>query len=192
MTYVGELGYELHVPAEYAPGVYDELMAAGADLGVRPVGLRRDGRACGWRRATATSASTSTTPTTPLEAGLGVRRGVGQAGRLRRPRGAAAARALPARRAERVVSSFVDDPSVDLFGNEPVLLDGAWAGYVRAPPSGTPSAVRSRWRRCRCDDGVTGDWLRGHAFERMDARPAGEGQVQARAVPHPAPIAILA
>ena len=29
-TYVGELGWELYVPAEYAGGVYDALMEAGA------------------------------------------------------------------------------------------------------------------------------------------------------------------
>ena len=39
VTYVGELGWELHVPAEYGAGVYDDLMSAGADLGIRPVGL---------------------------------------------------------------------------------------------------------------------------------------------------------
>ena len=39
VTYVGELGYELHVPTEYAMGVYDDLMAVGSDLGIRPVGL---------------------------------------------------------------------------------------------------------------------------------------------------------
>ena len=39
VTYVGELGWELHVPTEYAAGVYDDLMSAGADLGIRPVGL---------------------------------------------------------------------------------------------------------------------------------------------------------
>ena len=37
-TYVGELGWELYVPAEYAGGVYDALMQAGADLGVRNAG----------------------------------------------------------------------------------------------------------------------------------------------------------
>ncbi len=39
VTYLGELGYELHVPTEYGAGVYDALMEAGAELGVRPVGL---------------------------------------------------------------------------------------------------------------------------------------------------------
>ena len=39
MTYLGELGYELHVPTEYGLLAYDTLMEAGRDLGVRPVGL---------------------------------------------------------------------------------------------------------------------------------------------------------
>lgn len=39
MTETGELGYELHVPVEYAAAVYEALMAAGADLGLRDFGL---------------------------------------------------------------------------------------------------------------------------------------------------------
>ncbi|MGE3228316.1 MAG: FAD-dependent oxidoreductase [Hyphomicrobium sp.] len=38
--YVGELGYELHVPTEYAAGLYETLMAAGADHGIRDAGYR--------------------------------------------------------------------------------------------------------------------------------------------------------
>ena len=34
ITYVGELGWELYVPAEFAVGVYEDLMSAGAALGV--------------------------------------------------------------------------------------------------------------------------------------------------------------
>ena len=37
-TYVGELGWELYVPVEYAVGVYDALMEAGRDLGARNAG----------------------------------------------------------------------------------------------------------------------------------------------------------
>jgi 4-methylaminobutanoate oxidase (formaldehyde-forming) len=37
-TYVGELGWELYVPTEYAGGVYDALMEAGSDLGARNCG----------------------------------------------------------------------------------------------------------------------------------------------------------
>ncbi len=34
ITYVGELGWELYVPADFAAGVFADLMSAGADLGV--------------------------------------------------------------------------------------------------------------------------------------------------------------
>ena len=38
MTYVGELGWELTVPTELATGVWDRLVADGADLGLRLAG----------------------------------------------------------------------------------------------------------------------------------------------------------
>ena len=38
--YVGELGYELHVPTEYAPALYEALKTAGAAHGIRDVGYR--------------------------------------------------------------------------------------------------------------------------------------------------------
>jgi sarcosine oxidase, subunit alpha len=37
--FVGELGYELHVPSPYGEQLWDSLLEAGADLGVRPFGL---------------------------------------------------------------------------------------------------------------------------------------------------------
>lgn len=38
MTFVGELGWELHIPTEQALGIYDALMAAGRDLNVHHAG----------------------------------------------------------------------------------------------------------------------------------------------------------
>src|SRR5438132_406651 len=38
VTYVGELGWEVYVATELAPGVYDALVAAGKDLGLRHAG----------------------------------------------------------------------------------------------------------------------------------------------------------
>jgi sarcosine oxidase, subunit alpha len=37
--FVGELGYELHFPSPYGEHVWDELLKAGEDFGVRPFGL---------------------------------------------------------------------------------------------------------------------------------------------------------
>src|SRR6185437_14016916 len=39
-TYAGELGWEFHVPTEYARDLYDKIVAAGSRLGLRDVGYR--------------------------------------------------------------------------------------------------------------------------------------------------------
>lgn len=38
VTYVGELGYELYIPTEFARGVYDTILKVGRDFGLRHVG----------------------------------------------------------------------------------------------------------------------------------------------------------
>jgi len=40
ISYVGELGWELHVPADFACHVYETLWAAGAEFGIADVGYR--------------------------------------------------------------------------------------------------------------------------------------------------------
>src|SRR5262249_57204601 len=40
VTYVGELGWEIHVPVEFAASVYDALLAAGEPHGVANAGYR--------------------------------------------------------------------------------------------------------------------------------------------------------
>ncbi|MBB3064405.1 GcvT family protein [Limibacillus halophilus] len=40
VNFVGELGWELHHPIEYQIHIFDTLMKAGADLGIKPFGIR--------------------------------------------------------------------------------------------------------------------------------------------------------
>ncbi len=70
LTYVGELGWELHIPTEYALHVYEELQNAGEEFSIENVGyravdsLRLEKRFLAW--------GTDITPDyTPLEAGIG-------------------------------------------------------------------------------------------------------------------------
>ncbi len=70
VSYTGELGYELHLPAEYAAHLYQRLREAGEDLGVADAGyraidgLRMEKRYLYW--------SADLTPDyTPYHAGLG-------------------------------------------------------------------------------------------------------------------------
>jgi glycine cleavage system aminomethyltransferase T len=127
ITYVGELGWELYVPTEMAPGVYDELMRAGDDLGVVDAGyyaieslrLEKGYRAFG-RELTPDYG--------PVEAGLlfacKLRSDVDFLGREAVER----ARADGVRR--RLVSFVVDDGEPMLWGGELLLRDGAPVGQV--------------------------------------------------------------
>lgn len=127
ITYVGELGWELYVPTELAVGVYDDLMRAGASLGVVDAGyyaieslrLEKGYRAFGREL---------TPDHTPLEAGLlfacKLDTDIGFLGREALER----SRASGARR--RLVSFVLEDPEPMLWGGELVLRDGVAIGQV--------------------------------------------------------------
>ncbi len=40
MNFVGELGWELHHPIEYQNHIFDNILSAGQDLGIKPFGIR--------------------------------------------------------------------------------------------------------------------------------------------------------
>ena len=162
VTYVGELGWELYVPTEYAVGVYDDLLASGSDLGVRPIGmaamsgLRLEK---GYRDIGVDIDNTDT----PLEAGLGF------AVAWDKPGGFVGRDALVAARREgaprrRLVGIRLTEPETELFGNEPVLVDGVWTGYVRAAAFGHTIAAAVGLAEVTASDGVDAAWLAGHDF----------------------------
>jgi glycine cleavage system aminomethyltransferase T/glycine/D-amino acid oxidase-like deaminating enzyme len=162
VTYVGELGWELHVPTEYAAGVYDDLMSAGADLGIRPVGLSAMSSLRlekGYRDMGIDIDNTDN----PIEAGLGF------AVAWDKPGGFIGRDALLAAKAEgppadRVVGLLVDDKEADLFGNEPVYLNGTRVGYVRAAAYGYTLGGPVALAQVTNPDGVTAEWLKSGGF----------------------------
>jgi heterotetrameric sarcosine oxidase gamma subunit len=162
VTYVGELGWELHVPAEYALGVYDDLMAAGGDLGGQPVGLQAmSGLRLekGYRDMGVDIDNTDN----PLEAGLGF------AVAWDKPGGFTGRDALLRARADgpprnRVVNLMVDDQGIDLFGNEPVLGDGDRVGYIRAAAYGYTVGGPVALAQVASVGGVTSQWLKSAGF----------------------------
>jgi 4-methylaminobutanoate oxidase (formaldehyde-forming) len=164
MTYVGELGWELYVPAEFAVGVHEDLLEAGADLGVRRAGyyaidslrLEKGYRAFG-RELTPDYG--------PVEAGLlfacKLRTDVDFLGRA----AVEQVRATGPRR--KLVSFAASDPGVMLWGGELVLRDGAPAGQVMSAAWGaTVGAAVGLAYVWDPDGGVVGkDWLLGASYE---------------------------
>jgi 4-methylaminobutanoate oxidase (formaldehyde-forming) len=133
VTYVGELGWELHVPADLALTVYDAVHAAGGALGLRNVGLGAMG-SLRLEKAYRDFGLDIDNTDTPFDVGLGF------AVALDKPGGFVGRDALLRAREERagrppvrrLVQVLLEDPEPLLYHGEPVLRDGAWFGHNRA------------------------------------------------------------
>jgi 4-methylaminobutanoate oxidase (formaldehyde-forming) len=137
LTYVGELGWELYVPVEFAVGVYEQLLEAGKDLGLVNAGyyaidsLRLEKGYRAWGREL-------TPDITPYEAGLAFAvkfdkdedfRGRRALQVLKDAGGSAAV-------VRRVVSLVVDAAHTNLWGGELILRNDAPAGFVTSAAFG--------------------------------------------------------
>ncbi|MEV4511331.1 FAD-dependent oxidoreductase [Dactylosporangium sp. NPDC049525] len=120
VTFVGELGWELYAPAEYTLTLWDQLMEAGAPLGMRPGGYRAID-AMRLEKGYRVWGSDLTTDTDPISAGLGpfVDRSKDFLGRD--------ALTTPVRSLRCLV---LDDPATVCLGGEPVRVDGVPCGRV--------------------------------------------------------------
>jgi 4-methylaminobutanoate oxidase (formaldehyde-forming) len=156
ITYVGELGWELHVPIGRLAAVYDALMAAGAPHSIRPAGyralesLRLEKGYRAW--------SSDITPNdTPFEAGLGwavkMRANLPFLGREALERGAL--RPL----AKRLAGFAVEDPAAVLVGRETILRDGAPVGYLTSGGYGYTVGRAIGYGYVRNAEGVDDAWL---------------------------------
>lgn len=172
VTYVGELGWELHAPIGDLGRIYDALMAAGAPHGLKPVGYRaleslrleKGYRAWG---------SDITPNDTPDEAGLGWAVKLGKQVDFlgRKALEAVKGQALK----KRLVGFTVDDPSVVLLGRETILRDGVAVGYLTSGGYGYTVGKNIGYGYVKHAEGVTDDFLRSGTYElvvAMDKAPA--------------------
>ena len=133
ITYVGELGWELLVPAEFAVHVHDTLAAAGTGTGLRHAGyhalnsLRLEKAYRSWGHDIARR-------DTPLEAGLGF------AVAWDKPGGFIGRDALAQQRergpARRLVQFALDDPDALAYHDEPVYRGGVLVGALSSAAYG--------------------------------------------------------
>jgi 4-methylaminobutanoate oxidase (formaldehyde-forming) len=127
VTYVGELGWELYIPTEFATGVFDVLVAAGEPFGLRHAGyhalnsLRMEKGYRHWGHDISPD-------DTPLEAGLGFVVAWDKTG------GFIGREALLAQKAagltRRLAQFALSDPDRLLYHNEPIWRDGVIVGSI--------------------------------------------------------------
>ena len=127
ITYVGELGWELYIPTECAPAVFDALMQAAPSVGGRLAGyhalnsLRMEKGYRHWGHDISDE-------DTPLQSGLGF------AVAMKKPGGFIGLEALQTQKeaglTRRLVQFALDDATPLLYHNEPIWRDGAIVGRI--------------------------------------------------------------
>ncbi|GGH37814.1 4-methylaminobutanoate oxidase (formaldehyde-forming) [Cribrihabitans marinus] len=161
ITYVGELGWELHLPVEYACTVHDALQAAGADHGLRNAGYRaiETLRLEKGYRAWGTDIGPDHTPD---EAGLGwaVKLGTNQDFR-----GRAAVQAQREGGVTKMLATFTADPGVILSGRETIYRNGTRCGWLSSGGYGHALGRSIGMGYVRNPDGVTRDYVLEGAYE---------------------------
>jgi 4-methylaminobutanoate oxidase (formaldehyde-forming) len=174
VTYVGELGWELHVPLSATGAVFDTLMTAGAGEGIRPLGyraiesLRLEKGYRAW--------SADITPNdTPFEAGLG------WAVKMKSGRDFIGRRALEALAdkplVKRLAGFTLADPKVVLVGRETILRNGKPVGYLTSGGYGYTLRQSIGFGYVRNPDGVSDDFLASGRYELVVASETYEARI---------------
>jgi 4-methylaminobutanoate oxidase (formaldehyde-forming) len=130
VTYQGELGYELYIPTEFAPQVFDILMERGKDLGLKLAGMQALNTLRIEKGYRDYGHDVDVTDT-PLEAGLGF------IVDFNKPGGFIGKKALLEQKEagslkKRFVQFLLDDPEPLLYFGEMIYRNGKQVGYVRS------------------------------------------------------------
>jgi 4-methylaminobutanoate oxidase (formaldehyde-forming) len=162
LNYAGELGWELYLPSDQAPGAFDALVASGGDLGLRLAGmhaldsLRLERGFRHWGHDIGSD-------DTPLEAGLGF------CVAFDKPAPFIGREALLSQRgwppARRLVSLMLEDPAPLLYHDEPIWRDGNRVGRVSSGAHGHTlgRAVALGWLEDAA--GIDAAYVEGGRFE---------------------------
>ncbi len=129
VTYVGELGWELHVPSLHAVQVYDLVMEAGRRFGIRNAGMQTLS-SLRLEKAYRDFGVDVDNTDNPIEAGLGFAVRLDKAGGFigREALASIHAAGTPKRR---MLQILLSDPEPLLFGNEIIYLDGHAVGHLQ-------------------------------------------------------------
>ncbi len=162
VTYVGELGWELHLPVEYATTVHDALMAAGKPHGLANAGYRaletlrleKGYRAWG---------SDIGPDHTPVESGLA------WAVKTRTNTDFKGREAILAQKANgvgKMLAGFtVDDPDIVLLGRETIYRNGERAGWLTSGGYGHTIGKGIGYGYVRNGGGVDRDYVLAGDYE---------------------------
>ncbi len=166
ITYVGELGWELYVPAEFAAHVFETLQTAGTEFGLTPAGMHTMNN-CRMEKAYRHWGHDISDEETPIEAGLGF------ALAWDKPGGFIGREALLKQRdrkqqPKRMVCLALDDNSATapmIYHEEPIYRDGVIVGSTTSGAWGHRVNLSLGLGYVRNEAGVTKEWIESGNWE---------------------------
>lgn len=162
ITYMGELGWELYMPTEFAAGVYETLMEAGDAFGLKHAGMHAM-NSLRIEKAYRHWGHDITDEENPLEAGLGF------AVAWDKPDGFTGRDALLRKKEQgvtyRMAQFLLKDPEKMLYHNEPIYRDGAIVGYLTSGIYGHTLGGAVGLGYVGNPDGVTADFVNSGTYE---------------------------
>ncbi|MFZ3178942.1 MAG: FAD-dependent oxidoreductase, partial [Methylocystis silviterrae] len=151
VTYVGELGWELHIPVDFAVSVYDALVCAGAPFGLVDAGYRAIESLRLEKGYRAWGADIGPDHTPPM-AGLGWAVKIKSGAPFQ---GSDALIKAGADRLPRLLAGFaVDDREIALLGRETIYRNGLRVGWLSSGGYGYSSGKAIGYGYVRNSDGV--------------------------------------
>lgn len=161
ITYVGELGWELHIPTEFALSVYDAITQAGKAVSLQHCGyhalnsLRMEKGYRHWGHDVADE-------DTPFEAGLGFA--------VRLNKDAFLGREVLLKQhhngvKKRIVQFALEDPEALLYHNEPIWRDNEIVGFITSGMFGHTLGAAIGLGYVNHADGVTLEYLQSGHYE---------------------------
>ena len=182
VTYVGELGFELHIPIAGLAEVFDALMQAGASHGIAPAGYRAI-ESLRLEKGYRAWGADITPNDTPFHAGLGF------AVKLRTNQpflGREACIAVAQAPLTKRLAGFTTlDPDVVLLGRETILRNGEFAGYLTSGGYGYTVARPIGLGYVRNPAGVSEAYLREGRYELVVAQDRVKASVHLEPVYDP-------
>ena len=166
ITYVGELGWELYVPAEFAAHVMEALLAAGPEFNLSPAGMHSMNNARmekGYRHW----GHDMSDEETPLEAGLGFAVAWDKLG------GFIGREALLLQKAQKVLPKRLVAIALEgnstaapmMYHEEPIYRDGVIVGSTTSGAWGHRVGKSLALGYVRNTDGVSAEWLASGIWE---------------------------
>jgi 4-methylaminobutanoate oxidase (formaldehyde-forming) len=163
ISYMGELGWELYVPSEFATGLFDTLLAHGEPHGLKLGGMHAMD-SLRIEKAYRHWGHDITDEDTPLEAGLGFAVAFDKNADFI-GRDALLKQKAEKKLAKRLLQFALEDPEPLLYHNEPIYRDGALVGHTSSAAYGHHLGRAIAMGYVRHEGGVDSDYITAGKWE---------------------------